>query len=74
MAALAAADQSEDTAFMVLMAGIGLKGEELHLKELSGLNLLFQTVQPGVPPSEIDETISPVVLNLVCEWLLEQIP
>jgi len=48
--------------------------ENYIIKELSGLNLLFQTVQPGVPPGEIEETISPVVLNLVCEWILEQIP
>ncbi len=48
--------------------------ENYTIKELSGLNLLFQTVQPGVPPSEIDETISPVVLSLVCDWILKQTP
>ncbi len=48
--------------------------ENYTIKELSGLNLLFQTVQPGVPPSGIDETISPVALSLIGEWILEQMP
>jgi RNA polymerase sigma factor (sigma-70 family) len=46
--------------------------ENYTIKELSGLNLLFQTVQPGVPPSEIEETISPVVLELIGDWVLQQ--
>ena len=46
--------------------------ENYTIKELSGLNLLFQTVQPGVPLSEIEETISPVVLELISGWILQR--
>ena len=46
--------------------------ENYTIKELPGLNQLFQTLRPGVPLSEIEETISPVVLELTGDWILEQ--
>ena len=44
------------------------------IKELPGLNHLFQTAQTGVPSeyARIEETISPVVLKIISEWILEQ--
>ena len=42
------------------------------IKVLPGINERFQTIQPGVPISEIEETISPIVLKLIGDWLLEQ--
>ena len=44
------------------------------IKELPGLNHLFQTAQTGVPSEyvKIEETISPVVLKIVGDWILEQ--
>jgi fermentation-respiration switch protein FrsA (DUF1100 family) len=64
-------EQNLDAIEEALKAG---GNEHYTIKGLPGLNLLFQTVQPGVPLSEIEETISPVVLNLIGEWTLEQIP
>lgn len=44
------------------------------IKELSGLNHLFQTAQTGLPAEyvKIEETISPVALKIVGDWILEQ--
>ncbi|MDD5014732.1 MAG: alpha/beta hydrolase [Atribacterota bacterium] len=44
------------------------------IKELPGLNHLFQTAQTGVPSeyATIDETISPVTLKIIGDWILEQ--
>jgi len=44
------------------------------VKELPGLNHLFQTAQTGVPAEyvKIEETISPVALKIVGDWILEQ--
>jgi len=44
------------------------------IKELPGLNHLFQTAQTGAPSeyAKIEETISPVVLKIISEWILEQ--
>ncbi|MBA7529307.1 hypothetical protein ES705_21503 [subsurface metagenome] len=44
------------------------------IKELPGLNHLFQTAQTGVPSeySQIEETISPEALDLVGKWILER--
>jgi len=44
------------------------------VKELPGLNHLFQTAQTGVPSeyAKIEETISPVALKIVGDWILEQ--
>jgi pimeloyl-ACP methyl ester carboxylesterase len=44
------------------------------IKELPGLNHLFQTAQTGVPSEyvKIEETISPVALKIVGDWILEQ--
>jgi pimeloyl-ACP methyl ester carboxylesterase len=42
--------------------------------EFPGLNHLFQTAQTGVPAEyvKIEETISPEVLKIVGDWILEQ--
>jgi len=44
-------------------------------KELPGLNHLFQTAQTGLPDeyAKIEETISPVALKIISDWILEQI-
>ena len=44
------------------------------IKELSGLNHLFQTAQIGVPAeyAKIEETISPIALKIIGDWILEQ--
>ncbi len=44
------------------------------IKELPGLNHLFQTAQTGVPSEyvKIEETISPEALKIVGDWILEQ--
>jgi len=44
------------------------------IKELPGLNHLFQTAQTGVPSeyAKIEETISPVALEIISDWILEQ--
>jgi len=45
------------------------------VKELPGLNHLFQTAQTGLPAEyvKIEETISPEVLKIIGDWILEQI-
>jgi pimeloyl-ACP methyl ester carboxylesterase len=62
----------------------GLKGIEAALKaggnlqytikEFSGLNHLFQTAKTGSPSeyAGIEETISPVVLKVISDWILKQ--
>jgi fermentation-respiration switch protein FrsA (DUF1100 family) len=44
------------------------------IKELPGLNHLFQTAQTGVPSeyAKIEETISPIALKIIGDWILEQ--
>ncbi|MEA2087125.1 MAG: alpha/beta fold hydrolase [Candidatus Caldatribacteriota bacterium] len=44
------------------------------IKELPNLNHLFQTAQTGLPAeyAKIEETISPVALKIVGDWILEQ--
>ena len=43
------------------------------VKELPGLNHLFQTAQTGVPSeyAKIEETISPIALKIITDWILE---
>jgi len=45
------------------------------IKEIPNLNHLFQTTQTGVPSeyAKIEETISPVALKIISDWILEQI-
>jgi len=45
------------------------------IKELPGLNHLFQTAQTGSPDeyAKIEETISSVALELISDWILETI-
>ena len=44
------------------------------IKELPNLNHLFQTAQTGLPSEyvKIEETISPVALKIISDWILEQ--
>ncbi|MBN2395868.1 MAG: alpha/beta hydrolase [Candidatus Atribacteria bacterium] len=44
------------------------------IKELPGLNHLFQTAQTGSPEeyAKIEETISAVALTIISDWILEQ--
>ena len=44
------------------------------IKELSDLNHIFQTAETGSPDeyARIEETISPVTLELIGDWILEQ--
>jgi fermentation-respiration switch protein FrsA (DUF1100 family) len=48
--------------------------ENFTIKELPGLNHLFQTAQTGVPAeyAKIEETISPVALKIISDWILQQ--
>jgi len=48
--------------------------ERVTLIELPGLNHLMQTARTGVPAeyADIEETISPTVLELVSAWILER--
>jgi uncharacterized protein len=43
------------------------------IRELPGLNHLFQTAQIGIPAeySRIEETISPAAMELIARWILE---
>jgi len=45
------------------------------VKELPDINHMFQSVKPGgvTDYSKIEETMSPVVLKLVADWLMKQI-
>jgi len=44
------------------------------IKEFSGLNHLFQTAKTGSPSeyAGIEETISPIVLKVISDWILKQ--
>ncbi|MHC4726295.1 MAG: alpha/beta hydrolase family protein [Planctomycetota bacterium] len=44
------------------------------IKEFAGLNHLFQTAKTGSPSeyARIEETISPIVLNTISNWVLKQ--
>jgi hypothetical protein len=44
------------------------------IKEIPNLNHLFQTAQTGLPAEyvKIEETISPVALKTISDWILEQ--
>ncbi len=44
------------------------------IKELPGLNHLFQTAETGSPSeyAKIEETISPTALKIMSDWILEQ--
>ena len=44
------------------------------IKELPNFNYLFQTAQTGLPAeyAKIEETISPVALKIISDWILEQ--
>ena len=44
------------------------------IKELPGLNHLFQTAQTGSPDeyARIEETVSPIALELISDWILDQ--
>ncbi len=44
------------------------------VKELAGLNHLFQTCETGAVSEygKIEETMAPAVLEMICDWILEQ--
>ncbi|MHC4532822.1 MAG: alpha/beta hydrolase family protein [Planctomycetota bacterium] len=44
------------------------------IKQFAGLNHLFQTAKTGSPSeyARIEETISPIVLNTISDWILKQ--
>jgi len=48
--------------------------QDYTIKEIPNLNHLFQTTQTGLPSeyAKIEETISPVALKIVSDWILEQ--
>jgi hypothetical protein len=48
--------------------------KHFEVDELPGLNHLFQTAKTGAPSEyeEIEETISPVVLDKIASWILKQ--
>ena len=48
--------------------------KKIKIVEFDGLNHLFQTAKSGLPSeySKISETISPKVLELISNWILEQ--
>jgi hypothetical protein len=48
--------------------------EHYTIKELPGLNHLFQTAQTGSPAEygTIEETISPVALDVIGEWIVQE--
>jgi pimeloyl-ACP methyl ester carboxylesterase len=47
---------------------------DFTVRELPGLNHLFQTAKKGTPDeyTEIEETISPTALTLIGDWILER--
>ena len=69
---------------VALVFGINLKGIDAALKaggnknytvkELLGLNDMFQTCETGAIEeyNTIEETIAPVALDLMAEWILSQ--
>ncbi len=48
--------------------------KHFEIDELPGLNHLFQTAKTGSPAeyAEIEETMSPVALQKMAEWILKQ--
>jgi hypothetical protein len=46
--------------------------KDYTLKAIPNLNDLLQTEQPRLRPDQIEETISPIVLKLVGDWILER--
>jgi len=48
--------------------------QDYTIKEIPNLNHLFQTAQTGLPSeyAKIEETISPVALKIISDWILEQ--
>ena len=48
--------------------------QNFTIMELPGLNHLFQTAQTGLPAeyAKIEETISPVALKIISDWILQQ--
>jgi len=64
----------------VNLSGIGnalqkADNKEVTLKELPGLNHLFQESETGSPSEygNIEQTFSPVALKVISDWILEQV-
>lgn len=49
--------------------------QQVTTRELKGMNHLFQECETGSPAeySDIDETFSPIALNVISEWILKQV-
>jgi len=49
--------------------------KDFTVKELPGLNHLFQTASTGAPIEygKIEETLSPIALKLIADWILEKV-
>jgi len=47
--------------------------QDYTIKEIPNLNHLFQTAQTGLPSeyAKIEETISPIALKIITDWILE---
>ncbi|GAI81922.1 unnamed protein product, partial [marine sediment metagenome] len=47
--------------------------QDYTIKEIPNLNHLFQTAQTGLPSeyAKIEETISPITLKIITDWILE---
>lgn len=48
---------------------------QVTIKEIPGLNHLFQTCKTGAVSEygEIEETIAPAALTLIADWIAEQV-
>jgi len=48
--------------------------DDVTVKELPGLNHLFQTAETGAPSeyAKIEETFSPIALEIIANWILER--
>lgn len=49
---------------------------DVTVRELPGLNHLFQTATTGAPAeyAQIEETMSPTAMEIVAEWILSRVP
>ena len=62
--------------FGAIRAALTVAGnDDFELVELEGLNHLFQTARSGAPTeyAKIEETISPIALKTLSEWILERV-
>jgi hypothetical protein len=59
--------------FSIIEEALKKAGNENYtLKEIPNLNDMLQTKQLGINSYQIEETISPIALKLVSDWITEQ--